>query len=332
MIQTFDQYLFVYHALSHFSYTEQLISPKLRSAYQGFIASMMSPISGFPPKFYNSSNKYIDELMNETNSNTATKVPHHEILTTPSISVGSVTNSFSFQDPGSPQVPASKPDPPSNQMFLFPQITKSAKRHEVPPLHNINEITPENTNPNIGLFPSHSGKQLQPIYFDFPAVSEESPKPKKKKNIPQRLTLSSSSALPSPEPLSCPVPDLLTPTNCRPDCEPSFFFSEQRSEVHSNSASYLTKDQHFTFPDPPSRRQRSCEHTAFPFGNLTIRTNTPNSNIQFAFSDNNLGRGCCTLPTNESTPYSSFTWPSGVKRIPVTSGSPITPRTPTLVH
>ena len=329
MIQTFDQYLFVYHALCHFSHTEQLISPKLRNAYQGFIASMMSPISGYPPKFYNSSNKYIDELMKDTNSNFTT-VPHHEILTTPSISVGSVPNSFSFQEPTPSQSPFSKPDLPASQMFLFPQVTKVTKTSS--PLHNISEVTPENTNPNICLFPCQSGKQLLPIYFDFPPVAEESPKPKKK-NIPQRLTLSNSSDRPiSPDPLSCPMPALLTPTNCRADCEPSFFFSEPRSDIQSNSASYLTKDQHFTFPDTPSRRQRSCEHTAFPFGNLTIKASTPNSNIPFAFSDNNIGRGCATIPTNESTPYSSFTWPSGVKRIPVTSSSPITPRTPTLVH
>ena len=330
MIQTFDQYLFVYHALSHFSYTEQLINLKLRSTYQKFIATMMSPVSGFPPIFYNSSNKYIDELMDETNSNASFIVPHHEILTTPSISVGSVPNSFSFLDPEPPQPTVSKPDPPACQLFLFPQLTRSTKTSS--PLHGINEVTPENIDPNICLFPSHLGKQIPPISFDFPSVAEESPKPKRK-NIPQRLTLNNASVLPlSPEPVSCPVPALLTPTNCRPDCEPRFFFSEQRPDIHSNSANYLSKDQHFTFPETP-KRQRSCEHTAFPFGNLTIRTNTPNSNIPFAFSDNNIGRGCATtLPTNESTPYSSFTWPSGVKRIPVTSSSPITPRTPTLVH
>ncbi|KAI6659947.1 hypothetical protein LOD99_14287 [Oopsacas minuta] len=207
MIQTFDQYLFVYHALSHFTYTEQLISPRMRNDYQRFISSMMSPISGFPPKFYNSSNKLIDELNKGTNvmeTSTPARVPHHEILTTPSINTNSsALKSFSFIEPELPQ----------------------------------------------------------------------------------------------------------------PQC---------------NSASYQTKDKQFNFPDT-SRKLRSCEHTAFPFGNLTIRSNTPSDHFPFTFSDNNLGKGCVVPPNNESTTYSSFTWPSGVKRIPVTSGSPITPRTPTLL-
>ena len=321
MIQTFDQYLFVHHALSHFSYTEELISPKQRFRYQEFIASMMSPVTGYPPKFYDSSYRYIENLVKESSMDTPDMVPHHEIPTTPSANLTSPPKSFSFIEPENPDSPMIQPLPPTStcQLFAFPQNVKSKNSHPISPLDNIAEISLDQVplekirNPLKG---------TQPISFDFPCIQDESPKPKKKKkNIPQRLTLSNNTniSLASPEPLSCPIPVHLNPAAPKAEGESSFFFSDQLSPTQCNSASYLTKVQQFT-PEAA---------TAFPFGNLTIRTNPPQPNFQFAFSDNNLGRGCSGLPGSEATPYSSFTWPSGVKRH---SESPITPRTPTVVH
>ena len=327
MIQTFDQYLFVYHALSHFSYSEKLISSKLRIDYQRFIAFMTSPVSGYPPRFYNSSNKYIDELTNDTGvMDTTSNVPHHEILTTPSIYTES--SDHKFFPIVEPQTQHSINPPESNtSAFLFTQVTKPQKSN-LPSLLNLTDINLENTNTNK-FFPCF--KEIQPLSFDFPVLPEEPLIPKKKK-IPKRLTLPKSPDVPlsSPEPLSCPAP-ALTPTNCREKCEPSFFFPDHRANIQCSSASYLTKDRSFNFPDP-TRKLRSCEHTAFPFGNLTIRGNTPSDNFSFTFSDSNLGRGCAVPTTNEPASFSSFTWPTGVKRMPVTTSSPITPRTPTLVH